>query len=435
MTTTVRRTTVVVIGAGQAGLSAAYHLRRRGFEFVVLDADSAPGGAWQHRWGSLRMATVNGIFDLPGMAMSPAGPDGTNPDEPSADAVPRYFAAYEREFELPILRPVRVTEVRRADDDPAGDLIVETDHGAWAAKAVINATGTSAEFAGQHVIVVGGGISAIQLLDEISQVTGTTWFTRREPVWLDGDFQPETTGRAGVARVQADVARGLPPRSIVSYTGLVWTPYAKAAKARGALERHPIFTAIEPDGVRLADGGFQPADVILWATGFRAALGHLAPLRLRNELGGIAMDGTAVAAEPRVHLIGYGPSQSTVGANRAGRDAVRAISKLLALPARRATQSVPASIAAWSRSSPPGASPREAIASAPPSGTASISAGAASGTPPVSAGCGPPSMPSPAYCSSLERESAMSRLRMVSCPIRSAGPNAESAIRSIDSLS
>ena len=29
--------------------------------------------------------------------------------------------------------------------------------------------------------------------------------------------------------------------------------------------------------------------------------------------------------EPRLFLIGYGPSQSTVGANRAGRDAVRAI--------------------------------------------------------------------------------------------------------------
>jgi hypothetical protein len=135
-----------------------------------------------------------------------------------------------------------------------------------------------------------------------------------------------------VARVQADVEKGLPPCSIVSYTGLVWTPYAKAARERGALERHPMFTAIEPHGVRLPDGGFQPADVILWATGFRAALAHLAPLGLRNELGGITMNGTAVAAEPRVHLIGYGPSQSTVGANRTGREAVRAIARLLARP-------------------------------------------------------------------------------------------------------
>jgi hypothetical protein len=40
------------------------------------------------------------------------------------------------------------------------------------------------------------------------------------------------------------------------------------------------------------------------------------------------MDGTRVAAEPRVHLVGYGPSSSTIGANRAGRAAVTGILKL-----------------------------------------------------------------------------------------------------------
>jgi len=90
-----------------------------------------------------------------------------------------------------------------------------------------------------------------------------------------------------------------------------------------------MFTAIEARGVRMADGPFQPADVILRATGFSQAVGHLAPLRLRNDLGGIALDGTAAAADPRIHLIGYGPSQSTIGANRAGRAAVTAVSQLL----------------------------------------------------------------------------------------------------------
>ena len=55
----------------------------------------------------------------------------------------------------------------------------------------------------------------------------------------------------------------------------------------------------------------------------------VAPLRLRSDLGGIALDGTAVAADRRIHLIGYGPSQSTVGANRAGRAAATAVSQLL----------------------------------------------------------------------------------------------------------
>ncbi|MFI9487758.1 NAD(P)-binding domain-containing protein [Promicromonospora sp. NPDC052451] len=360
-----RRVTVVVVGGGQAGLSAAYHLQRRGFAsvldqpdgertYVVLDANPAPGGAWQHRWESLRMATVNGIFDLPGLAQ-PA----VDSSEASRDAVPRYFAGYERAFDLPVLRPVQVVAVHRADDDPDGDLVVTTDRGSWTTRFVINATGTwtnpvlprypgqdtfvgrqlhtrdyvrAEDFAGQRVAVVGGGISAIQLLEEISRVATTRWYTRREPVFRDGEFTPETVGRETIAKVMADVAAGRPTGSVVSYTGLIWTPYAVAAKARGALERRPMFTAIEPMGVREADGSFTPVDTILWATGFKADLTHLDPLGLRGELGGIALEGTQVAAEPRVHLIGFGPSQSTVGANRAGRDAVSAVVRRLGAP-------------------------------------------------------------------------------------------------------
>ena len=90
-----------------------------------------------------------------------------------------------------------------------------------------------------------------------------------------------------------------------------------------------MFTAIESHGVREADGSFTSVDAIVWATGFKAALGHLDPLGLRNEQGGIRLSGTQVDGEPRVHLIGFGPSQSTVGANRAGRDAVNALVRFL----------------------------------------------------------------------------------------------------------
>ena len=73
------------------------------------------------------------------------------------------------------------------------------------------------------------------------------------------------------------------------------------------------------------------ADVILWCTGFRASLGHLAPLDIREPGGGIRMLGTQVAKEPRLHLVGYGPSSSTIGATRAGRAAANAVIKLLDL--------------------------------------------------------------------------------------------------------
>ena len=80
----------VVIGAGQAGLSTSYHLQRRGIDHVVLDADEAPGGAWQHRWDSLTMHDVHGIAALPDAEPLAEQAGRAN------DVVPAYFADYER---------------------------------------------------------------------------------------------------------------------------------------------------------------------------------------------------------------------------------------------------------------------------------------------------------------------------------------------------
>jgi hypothetical protein len=98
-----------------------------------------------------------------------------------------------------------------------------------------------------------------------------------------------------------------------------------------------MFERIESDGVRWGDGSFEPVDVILWATGFRPAVDHLAPLHLRSSYGGIALlpggsdvqTAVTAAADPRVQLVGYGPSASTIGATRAGRAAALAVRRLL----------------------------------------------------------------------------------------------------------
>lgn len=92
---------------------------------------------------------------------------------------------------------------------------------------------------------------------------------------------------------------------------------------------------ITETGVRWADGKMLDVDVILWCTGFRSSLDHLAPLMLREESGGITMTGrlaTQAARDPRVHLVGYGPSASTIGANRAGAAAAGELMTYLGLP-------------------------------------------------------------------------------------------------------
>jgi pyruvate/2-oxoglutarate dehydrogenase complex dihydrolipoamide dehydrogenase (E3) component len=102
--------------------------------------------------------------------------------------------------------------------------------------------------------------------------------------------------------------------------------------AAGILDRLPMFDRIVPEGVAWDDGRLVEADVILWATGFRPVINHLAPLHLREPGGGIRVEDTRAVLDPRVHLVGYGPSASTIGANRAGRTAVQHIRRLLAAP-------------------------------------------------------------------------------------------------------
>ncbi|MFG2206649.1 NAD(P)-binding domain-containing protein [Streptomyces sp. NPDC048638] len=356
---------VLVVGAGQAGLAAAFHLRRTGHtpdrDFVVLDHSPRPGGAWQFRWPTLTYDRVHGMHALPGMELT-----GAAGGRPSSEVIGGYFDSYEQTFGLRVHRPVSVLAVRDAGAGPpwaepvgavgGGRLLVETSEGAYAPRALINATGTwdrpfwphlpgretfggrqvhSAQyggpeaFRGARVVVIGGGTSAVQQLLEIAPVAAaTTWVTRRPPVFREGPFGADE-GRAAVALVEERVRQGLPPRSVVSVTGLPMTEAIRAARASGVLERLPLFERITPGGVVWPDGHAVAADVLLYATGFRAAIDHLAPLKLREPGGGIRMAGTRALRDARVHLVGYGPSASTIGAGRAGRAAVREIGRLL----------------------------------------------------------------------------------------------------------
>ena len=347
----------VVIGAGQAGLSAAYYLQRAGISFVVLDANATPGGAWSHRWHSLTMRDVHRIADLPGESAPRASGLRAN------EAVPAYFAQFEREHDLPIQHDVRVSDVlNRAD----GTLLVRSSVGDFTTRTLVNATGTwtspfvptypgqrlfggeqfhtstypgPAYLRGKRVLVVGAGASAVQFLGELAGKAELFWATRREPVWREsGRLSPES-GRDVVTRVAARVAQGLPPASVVSETGLMLRPQEQLAKELGIYDRRqPMFARLTRTGVEWDDGTTLDVDVILWATGFRPAIHHLRHLHLRNHDGGVQLlpggadvqAMTRSAVDARVNFVGYGPSASTVGAVRAGRAAARSVQDYLA---------------------------------------------------------------------------------------------------------
>ena len=198
---------VVVIGGGQAGLAVAYYLRRAGLDFVVLDAEERPGGAWRHTWDSLRLFSPAGYSSLPGWPMPPSRTKGF----PTRDEVVDYLSRYELRYGFAIERPCEIEAVERDGERLRLRL---KDQRSLTARAVVSATGTwgapyvpdyadrelfrgiqlhSAHyrnpqpFAGKRVLIVGGGNSGAQILAEVSEVAETIWVTLKEPVFLPDD--------------------------------------------------------------------------------------------------------------------------------------------------------------------------------------------------------------------------------------------------------
>ncbi|MFD3622683.1 ArsO family NAD(P)H-dependent flavin-containing monooxygenase [Streptomyces sp. NPDC058676] len=346
-------TQVVVIGGGQAGLAASYHLRRLGLDFVILDAQSAPGGAWQHAWDSLHLFSPAAYSSLPGRLM----PSQSGETYPDAQHVVEYLTDYEKRYELPVERPVRVLGVHR----DGGLLRVETDSGTWYARAAISATGTwwrpflpaipghaafegrqlhtveyrsPADFAGQRVIVVGGGNSGAQIAADLAHDTDLTWVTQRPPRFLADDIDGRALFDAATARRRALEEGRTDTGGVASLGDIVAVPPVREARDRGLLKASPMFSRLVPGGVEWVDGTRAEADTIIWCTGFRPALAHLAPLGLRGARGHIATDGTRAVGEPRLHLLGYGdwtgPASATlIGVGRTAREAAHQIARRL----------------------------------------------------------------------------------------------------------
>src|SRR3954470_7518789 len=75
---------VLVVGAGQAGLSMAWHLARRGVRYLLIDAAPEVGHSWRTRWDSLKLFTSARYDGLPGKDF-PDAPGGYPTKDEVAD--------------------------------------------------------------------------------------------------------------------------------------------------------------------------------------------------------------------------------------------------------------------------------------------------------------------------------------------------------------
>jgi len=312
----------VIIGGGQAGLSVAYFLKRKAIDFVVLDDQDEPGGAWNQTWESLRLFSPVSYSSLPGWMM-PKGPE----EYPGKEAFIKYMAAYEARYALPILRQQRVLQVAKEEDL----FRIDTNNGSYFSKTLVSATGSAQNpfipefsdrdlfqgiqihsvqykepgaFAGKDVLIVGGGNSGAQILAEVSKVAHTKWITLKEPNFLPEEIDGRYLFNQATARFQAQRA-GKTPEPAKSLSDIVRVPSVKEAIERGVYQSYRPFVGFYENGVYWPNGDQERVDAIIWCTGFKANLQHLASLKL-IENGRISTQHTRSMKEPLLWLVGYG---------------------------------------------------------------------------------------------------------------------------------
>jgi putative flavoprotein involved in K+ transport len=345
----------LVIGGGQAGLAAGYHLSRRDLPYMIVDANERIGDAWRNRWDSLRLFTPNRFNHLPGMRFP-----GYRWAFPSKNEFADYLGAYAQRFDLQVETGVRIERLTREGGRfvaTSGDRRYEADNvvvamSSWQRPRVPDyASELDAQIVQLHVadyknpgqlqegdvLVVGAGNSGAEVGIELA---------RTHKVTLSGSdngsipFRPESVaarvlmpivGRVIFHRVLTTgtpIGRKARPKWISKGQPLIRVKPRDLAAA--GVERVPRVTGVKSGLPELQDGRTMDVANVVWCTGFRPGfswidLPVLGPQEPRHRRG-------IVESEPGLYFIGlkFLYSVSSEQIHGVGRDAEYIAGKIAA---------------------------------------------------------------------------------------------------------
>ncbi|AOO60509.1 MULTISPECIES: flavin-containing monooxygenase [Bacillus amyloliquefaciens group] len=192
----------IVIGAGQAGISVGYYLRKSKQKFIILDKSHEVGESWKNRYDSLVLFTSRMYSSLPGMQL-----EGDQHGLPSKNEIAAYLKKYVERFEIPIQLRTEVISVQKLNNY----FLIKTNREEYQTKNLVVAAGPfhtpnipsiskdvaghirqlhssqykhSKKLAPGNVLVVGGGNSGAQIAVELSKERVTYLACSKKPVYF-----------------------------------------------------------------------------------------------------------------------------------------------------------------------------------------------------------------------------------------------------------
>jgi putative flavoprotein involved in K+ transport len=341
---------VVVIGAGQAGLSAGYHLTRRGLNVVILEGHERVGDNWRNRWDSLRVFSPARYDGLPGMRF-PAPPHTF----PMGYEIADYLESYAETMRLPVRTGMSVEGLWRGSDE-SGGYRIEAGGRQFLADQVVVATGPERaarvpEFASEldpairqlhsseyrnpaqlldgPVLVVGAGNSGADISLELAATQSTT-LAGRSPGTIP--FRIETRRARIIFRalwfiwnhvltVRTPIGRKVQPH-IQHGSGPVVRVKPSDLEAAGVTRVFARAVGVRDGLPLLDDGQVVEAANVVWCTGFRLDFEWI-HLPIIGDDGWPAQDRGVVSDAPGLYFLGL-PFQRSFGSmliGGVGRDA------------------------------------------------------------------------------------------------------------------
>lgn len=341
---------IIIIGAGQAGLSVAYYLQKRKSHFLVLDANKNIGDSWRNRWDFLKLFTPAQYNRLPGYPFPAA-----RGSFPSKDDMANYIVAYVNKFKLPVRTDMKVSSVRQTKKGYE----ISTQREVFYCKQLVIATGANPvpkipelskklhgnifqlhsayyrnekDLAPGNVLVVGAGASGVQLAIELSKSRET--FIAGNPTFHIPDFVFRYVGRLYwffakyIVTLHTPLGRKVKPK-FLSGGGPLINVSVKDLEAAG-VNRLPKLNAVENGIPVFENKANRTFSNVLWATGFKPDFSWI-HINVFDKSGWPITDRGTCSAHEGLYFIGmpfqFGLSSTFVGG--VGRDAKYIVKQLL----------------------------------------------------------------------------------------------------------